>query len=419
MNGHQARGSRPRNPRASEFAEKSRTQAQTRSFPETLQPARRSGFVGEHVHALSGMKRLDAAGDDELSRLQSLREDDAIGLESQDVHGAQGDRRRGRIDDPDRCRRSGLREGARGCRKGRRRADLQDAFHGAAEPHRVRRILQADPDLEGAGDGVRFRRNFAHRAVSHDRGIFGEGDANGGAARLGLEELGGNVEDGVAAIVAGHLHDEPARLHDLAGLGVAGSHDAVDIGPESVKPRRSSASYVKGTVPGIRENGGNYHAATWVVLATALQGRGGRAMELWNLINPVYHATTIEEVQRYKVEPYVVCADVYGAAPHTGRGGWTWYTGSASWLYRVAIERILGFQLRGDTLRFEPCIPPTWPGFSLTFRHRSATYRIVVDNSAGTGRGVRSIELDGQGLPNHTVPLSDDGKTHSVRVQLG
>ena len=178
--------------------------------------------------------------------------------------------------------------------------------------------------------------------------------------------------------------------------------------------------YIKGYVPGIRENGGQYtHAATWVALATALQGRGDRATELWNLINPIYHATTAEEVERYKVEPYVVCADVYGAAPHTGRGGWTWYTGAASWLYRVAIERILGFQLRGDTLRVEPCIPPAWPGFSLTFRHRSATYRIVVDNPAGTGRGVRSIELDGQGLPNHTVPLSDDGKTHSVRVQLG
>jgi cellobiose phosphorylase len=178
--------------------------------------------------------------------------------------------------------------------------------------------------------------------------------------------------------------------------------------------------YIKGYVPGIRENGGQYtHAATWVVLATALQGLGDRATELWNLINPIYHATTAEEVQRYRVEPYVACADVYGAAPHTGRGGWTWYTGAASWLYRVAIERILGFQLRGDTFRVEPCIPPTWPGFSLTFRHRSATYRIVVDNSAGTGRGIRSIELDGQGLPNHTVPLSNDGQTHSVRVQLG
>jgi cellobiose phosphorylase len=178
--------------------------------------------------------------------------------------------------------------------------------------------------------------------------------------------------------------------------------------------------YIKGYVPGIRENGGQYtHAATWVALARALQGHGDRAMELWNLINPVCHATTAEEVQHYKVEPYVVCADVYGAPPHTGRGGWTWYTGSASWLYRVAVETILGFQLRGETLRLEPCIPPSWPRFELKYRHRSATYRILVDNSAGTGRGVRSIKLDGQFLPNDFVPLTDDSKIHEVRVQLG
>jgi cellobiose phosphorylase len=178
--------------------------------------------------------------------------------------------------------------------------------------------------------------------------------------------------------------------------------------------------YIKGYVPGIRENGGQYtHAATWVALATALQGRGDHAMELWNLINPVYHATTTDEVQHYKVEPYVLCADVYGAPPHTGRGGWTWYTGSASWFYRVAIETILGFQLRGETLRFEPCIPPSWPRFELRYCHRSTTYRILIDNSAGTGRGVRSIDLDGQRLTNNTVPLTDDSKVHDVRVQLG
>jgi cellobiose phosphorylase len=177
--------------------------------------------------------------------------------------------------------------------------------------------------------------------------------------------------------------------------------------------------YIKGYVPGIRENGGQYtHAATWVALATALQGCGDRAVELWNLINPVYHAATPKDVQRYKVEPYVACADVYGAPPHTGRGGWTWYTGSASWLYRVAIETILGVQLRGDTLRLEPCIPSSWPGFELKYRHGSATYRILVDNSAGNGRGVRSVELDGQRLPNGIVPLRDDSKTHEVRVKL-
>ena len=144
--------------------------------------------------------------------------------------------------------------------------------------------------------------------------------------------------------------------------------------------------YIKGYVPGIRENGGQYtHAAAWVVLATALQGRGDRALELWNLINPVYHATTPAEVQHYKVEPYVVCADIYGAPPHTGRGGWTWYTGSAGWLYRVAVEAILGVRPSGDTLRFEPCIPCGWPGYEVAYRHGSATYRIRVENPAGAG----------------------------------
>jgi cellobiose phosphorylase len=178
--------------------------------------------------------------------------------------------------------------------------------------------------------------------------------------------------------------------------------------------------YIKGYVPGIRENGGQYtHAATWVVLATALQGDGDRAVELWNLINPVYHAATPAAVQHYKVEPYVVCADVYGAPPHTGRGGWTWYTGSASWLYRVALEAILGFRLHGSTLRIDPCIPKAWPGFEIVYRHRATTYRIQVDNSAGAGRGVRSVVLDGRDIPARAAPLIDDGKHHEIRVKLG
>jgi cellobiose phosphorylase len=178
--------------------------------------------------------------------------------------------------------------------------------------------------------------------------------------------------------------------------------------------------YIKGYVPGIRENGGQYtHGASWVVLATALQGRGDRALELWNLINPVYHATTPAEVQHYKVEPYVVCADIYGAPPHTGRGGWTWYTGSAGWLYRVALEAILGVRPSGDMLRVEPCVPCRWPGYEVAYRHGSATYRIRVENPAGAGRGVQSVLVDGQPVPGGVVPLRDDGREHDVQVTLG
>jgi cellobiose phosphorylase len=124
-------------------------------------------------------------------------------------------------------------------------------------------------------------------------------------------------------------------------------------------------------------------------------------------------------VEHYKVEPYVVCADVYGAPPHTGRGGWTWYTGSAGWLYRVALEAILGFHLAGDTLRLEPCIPSGWPGYEVTYRHRSATYRIRVENAAGTGHGVRSVTVDGRAAEGGAVRLCADGREHDVRVTLG
>jgi cellobiose phosphorylase len=177
--------------------------------------------------------------------------------------------------------------------------------------------------------------------------------------------------------------------------------------------------YIKGYVPGIRENGGQYtHAAAWVVLATALLGEGKRALELFALLNPVRHADTPEGVARYMVEPYVVAADVYGAPPHTGRGGWTWYTGSASWLYRVGLEAILGFRQRGDRLTIDPCIAPDWPRYEISYRHRSATYNIVVENPVGTGRGVRSVHVDSKAVLDREILLADDGKVHAVRVEL-
>jgi cyclic beta-1,2-glucan synthetase len=183
---------------------------------------------------------------------------------------------------------------------------------------------------------------------------------------------------------------------------------------------RLEPGYIKGYVPGIRENGGQYtHAATWVVLATALLGQGQRAAELFDLLNPVRHAASPDGMERYKVEPYVVCADVYGAPPHTGRGGWTWYTGSASWLYRVGLEAMLGFRLRGTRLEIDPCVPPSWSGYEITYRHRSATYHVVVDNSRGSGHGVRSVSVDGRVVPEGVVELADDGRQHKVQIALG
>jgi cyclic beta-1,2-glucan synthetase len=182
---------------------------------------------------------------------------------------------------------------------------------------------------------------------------------------------------------------------------------------------RLQPGYIKGYVPGIRENGGQYtHAATWVVKATAQLGNGTRAVQLFDLLSPVSHTATAEGVARYKVEPYVVAADVYGVAPHVGRGGWTWYTGSASWLYRVGLESILGFHLEGDRLRIDPCIPAAWPSFEITYRYRSATYHIVIENPAKVERGVKTVTVDGAQKPDGLVRLAAEG-THEVRVVLG
>jgi cyclic beta-1,2-glucan synthetase len=180
--------------------------------------------------------------------------------------------------------------------------------------------------------------------------------------------------------------------------------------------------YIKGYPPGVRENGGQYtHAATWTVIAQAMLGHGTQAAKLFSLLNPLSHTSTRADVQRYKVEPYVVAADVYSVAPHVGRGGWTWYTGSASWMYRAGLEWILGFRIRAGKLLLTPCIPADWPSFEIFFRHASARYEILVENPHGVSRGVAYIELDGQKLPTgeaHIV-LADDGRTHGVRVMLG
>jgi cyclic beta-1,2-glucan synthetase len=180
--------------------------------------------------------------------------------------------------------------------------------------------------------------------------------------------------------------------------------------------------YVKGYLPGIRENGGQYtHGAIWSVLAFAALGDGDKAGELFSILNPINHASTRAGVHRYKVEPYVMAADVYTEAPHLGRGGWTWYTGSAGWMYQAGVESILGFRLRGTTLLIEPCIPRAWPGYEIDFRYHSTSYEIVVENPQGVSRGVASAELDGQPVTGGgaAIPLADDGATHRVRVVLG
>lgn len=178
--------------------------------------------------------------------------------------------------------------------------------------------------------------------------------------------------------------------------------------------------YIKGYLPGVRENGAQYtHAAFWTVLATVGLADGDRAFHLLDLLNPLTHARTPEEANRYKVEPYVVAADVYTAPAHVGRGGWTWYTGSASWSYRAALEGILGFTKRGDRLRMTPCIPTSWDEVTIDYRFHRSTYAITIVNPDHVATGVKSVEIDGVACADGEIDLRDDGASHTVRVTLG
>ncbi len=174
--------------------------------------------------------------------------------------------------------------------------------------------------------------------------------------------------------------------------------------------------YIKGYVPGVRENGGQYtHAAIWAAIAFAELGDARRAWEVWGLINPIAHGSSPSAIETYKVEPYVAAADVYAAAPHVGRGGWTWYTGSAAWMYRLILESLLGVKLEGDRLRIEPCLPQDWKDFTVHYRYRETVYHITVHQTARETGDVR-LRVDGDDQGGMAVPLVDDRVEHQVDV---
>jgi len=176
--------------------------------------------------------------------------------------------------------------------------------------------------------------------------------------------------------------------------------------------------YIKGYLPGVRENGGQYtHAAVWTVMAFAAMGDAKRAWELMAMINPVNHGRTPEEIAVYKVEPYVVAADVYRVAPHGGRGGWTWYTGSAGWMYRLILESLIGLHLEVDKLHFTPCLPADWPEVKIHYRYRETLHHIVLRRT-GPGQTVRRVIIDGREIPEKFLPLLDDQSVHQVEVEI-
>jgi cyclic beta-1,2-glucan synthetase len=183
---------------------------------------------------------------------------------------------------------------------------------------------------------------------------------------------------------------------------------------------RLDPGYIAAYPAGVRENGGQYtHAAIWVVMALARLGSGEEAMELFHMVNPVNHARTRTTAERYLAEPYVLAGDVSAHPDHVGRAGWTWYTGSAGWMYRAGLEDILGLRRQGKTFSIDPCIPSSWPSFSMVFKVEGDTYEIEVRNPERRGRGIAECSCDGEPTDALRIPIRGDGRVHKVRLTLG
>ncbi len=177
--------------------------------------------------------------------------------------------------------------------------------------------------------------------------------------------------------------------------------------------------YIRGYIPGVRENGGQYtHGAVWTAIAFALMGESERAWELFALLNPIHHSGTPEQIAIYKVEPYVVAADVYAVAPHVGRGGWTWYTGSAGWMYRLLTETLLGVNIEGDKLRLDPRMPKAWTTYKIHYRYRQTVYHIAITRLAAESSDPETLTLDGEVIPGTTIPLQDDSAEHTAEMKV-
>jgi cellobiose phosphorylase len=279
--------------------------------------------------------------------------------------------------------------------------DLALAERCQAEALQLRRHL----DQHG-WDGLWYRRAY-----------FDDGTALGSAAATECQI------DSIAqswSVLSGAGEAERARLAMTAvdQRLVRRDHQLIQLLAPAFDHSNLNPGYIRGYVPGVRENGGQYtHAAIWATMAFAALGESARAWELATLINPLHHAGTPESMATYKVEPYVVAADVYAIAPHTGRGGWTWYTGSAGWMYRLLLESLLGVRLEVDKLRFVPCLPEAWTGFTLDYRYRETVYRITL-TQAPAGAAGAGVTVDGIGQAGDFIALVDDRQDHVAEVRV-
>jgi cellobiose phosphorylase len=275
----------------------------------------------------------------------------------------------------------------------------------------LRRNIEAE-----AWDGAWYRRAWFDDGTPLGSSVNDECQIDSISQSWAVISSGGNPERARQAMAAvdQRLVRRDARLIQLL---------APPFDKSALEP-----GYIKGYVPGVRENGGQYtHAAIWTTMAFAMLGDNERAWECFAMLNPVSHGGTADAIERYKVEPYVMCADIYGASPHTGRGGWTWYTGAAGWMYRLTVETLLGLQLEVDHLRIAPCIPADWDSYTIHYRYRETVHHITVRRVGEQTGQVGRVTVDGavitgtrEGAAQRQamVPLVDDRQEHHIEVDL-
>jgi cellobiose phosphorylase len=284
----------------------------------------------------------------------------------------------------------------------RRRGDLAFAERCQSEAAELRRNIEAS-----GWDGQWYRRAY-----------FDDGSPLGSASSPECQ-IDSIAQSWSVLSRAGDPERSRLAMQAVDQRLVCREHSLIQLLDPPFDKSNLNPGYIKGYVPGVRENGGQYtHAAIWAAMAFAALGDAGRAWELLAMINPVNHARSPEAMQTYKVEPYVVAADVYAVAPHTGRGGWTWYTGSAGWLYRLIVESLLGLRLEVDKLHIAPCLPAAWQAFTVHYRHRETVYHIKASRAATVDAGT-TVTVDGVEQPAPVIPLADDRREHAVEVRIG
>lgn len=291
--------------------------------------------------------------------------------------------------------------------------DFADASDQYGRPDDARQYRQHAAGLTEAIEGQGWDGSWYRRAYFDDGtplGSFGQQEASITSLPQSWAWISGAAQRQRAVTALESAWEELILQDENLALLLTPAFDKSSVDP----------GYIKGYPPGVRENGGQYtHAAVWLAIALSRMGDGDRAVKLLRMLNPIERTRSPEDAARYAVEPYVVAADVYRLPGQVGRGGWTWYTGSAGWMYRAWVEEILGIKIRDGRLRVEPVIPPDWQGFHMTYRHAESLYEIQVDNPEGVSKGVAWIEIDGRRLEGAAIPLDSAPVKHRLRVHMG